>query len=207
MVIITVDEEVRRQLVSANISKGMLDTCLNSKFLTVRYDGDGIIGICCISGILNTMGTEVAEGYRGRGLSHELLSEMLYECKRRGMSFLTGVFKTTNTSSIRTHTRIGYVPVCTVHYSPEEGKEIITILPINRKGSRLLRILAVLDTRVGNSVLGLTIWCVRPLLKSLLGFSSGVMPRIDLSYCMRNFEKVKDTIKIHNLGVHIHNHG
>ena len=40
MTIITISESVRRELEAAEISPGILDNCLNSKFLSVKYDAD-----------------------------------------------------------------------------------------------------------------------------------------------------------------------
>lgn len=197
MVVIVADESVQRQLAAANISSSITNDCLNSKFMIARYDGDQISGVCFVMGVFNVMGTEVAEKYRGRGLSHVLLADLVFECKRRNMPFLTSAFKPSNAASIKAHTKAGFVPVFTIHYNREEGKEISIILPINGAGRLAKRLSGVFDTRLGNAFFATLLWCSRPLIKTLLGFEA--MPKIDLSYSVRNFEKVRDTINNHRL--------
>ena len=201
MPIVTVDELVRQQLIAANISPGIMDNCFNSKFLSVAYDGDRIMGVCFVTGILNNAGTEVSDEYRGRGISHALLAELVSECKKRNMHFLTGAFKPSNIASIRVHTRAGYVPVFTVHYNHDEGKEMATILPITGGGRLVRSALRLFDTRSGNALFAVLLWCSRPLMKALLGFSRDSAPIMNLSYGVKNFEKVRDTIKRHQLDI------
>lgn len=201
MAVVMIEGALAQKLARAGISEGILDNCRNSKFLVVQYDGDEIMGVCFVSGFLNNAGTEVSAKYRGRGTSRALLQELLGECRRRKMSFLTGVFKPSNAPSIRAHTGVGYVPVFTFHYSRAEGKEIVTILPLNRRGALAKRLLCVFDKRVGNAAFALFIKGTRPLLKTLLGFSANVMPPIDLKYSLGNFEKVADTIEKHDLRI------
>ena len=55
--------------------------------------------------------------------------------------------------------------------------------------------LGLFDTRLGNALFSILLWCSKPVMKSLLGFSNGVMPDMDLLYSIKNFEKVDDTIK------------
>lgn len=201
MAIVRIDGALAEKLVRAGISEGILDNCRNSKFLAVQYDGDEIAGVCFVSGLLNNAGTEVSAKYRGRGISRALLQELTDECRRRKMPFLTGVFKPSNVPSIRAHTGAGYVPVFTFHYSRAEGQEIVIIMPLNRRGALVKRLLRAFDTRMGNAAFALIIKGTRPLLKTLLGFSADVMPPVDLKHSLRNFEKVAETIKRHGLRI------
>lgn len=201
MVVVTISESVRHQLEVAGISPSIFDNCLNSKFMIARYDGDKIAGVCFVMGALNTMGTEVSKNYRGRGLSHELLADLVSECKKRGMHFLTGAFKPSNAASVKAHTKAGFVPVFTVNYSRKEGKEIAVILPISRLGRIAKRLVGLFDTRLGSALFALLLWCSGPLTRVLFGFSGDVAPRIDLRYSVQNFEKVADTVKTHHLDI------
>lgn len=200
MATITINESVRRQLAAAKISPGIMNDCLNSKFMVARYDGDKIAGVCFLMGALNTIGTEVSREYRGRGLSHELLADLVSECKKRDMHFLTSAFKPSNTASVKAHTRAGFVPAFTVNYSRKEGKEIAIILPISRLGRIAGRLVGLFDTRLGNAIFALALWCSGPFMRVMLGFDKDAMPKIDLAYSVKNFEKVSDTIKTHHLG-------
>ena len=199
MVTITINESVRQQLTAAKISPGIMNDCLNSKFMVAIYDGDKIAGVCFLMGALNTIGTEVSKEYRGQGLSHALLADLVSECQKRDMHFLTSAFKPSNTASVKAHTRAGFVPVFTVNYSRKEGKEIAIILPISKLGRIAGRLVGFFDTRLGNALFALLLWCSGPLMKILLGFSKDITPKIDLAYSMKNFEKVSDTIKTHHL--------
>ena len=201
MAIVRIDGALAQKLARAGISDGIMDNCRNSKFLVVQYDGDEIMGVCFVSGLLNNAGTEVSAKYRGRGISRALLQELTGECRRKNMPFLTGVFKPSNVPSIRAHTRAGYVPVFTFHYSRAEGQEIVVILPLDRRGALAKRLLRAFDTRMGNAAFALILKGARPLLKALLGFSADVMPPIDLRHSLRNFEKVAETIERHGLRI------
>lgn len=203
MAVARVDGALIKKLECAGISERILDNCRNAKFLTVLYDGGDIEGVCFVSGFLNTIGTEVAARYRGRGISRILLEEMLDESKRRKMPFLTGAFKPANVPSIRAHTGIGCAPVFTFHYSRAEGKEIVVLLPLGRRGALAERLWRTFDTRAGNAAFALIIKGTRPLLKALMGFNTNTIPRVDLAYSLRNFEKVSDTIKRHGIGRHL----
>ena len=203
MAVVCVDGALIKELERAGISERILDNCRNAKFLIVRHDGERIEGVCFVSGFLNTVGTEVAAGYRGRGISRVLLEELLDESKRKKMPFLTGAFKPANVPSIRAHTGIGCAPVFTFHYSRAEGKEIVVFLPLDGRGALVGRLLRAFDTRVGNAAFAVIIKGTRPLLEILLGFSAGAMPPVDLAYSLRNFEKVRDTIKRHGIERHL----
>ena len=203
MAVVRVDGALVKELERAGISDRILDNCRNAKFLIVRYDGEDIEGVCFVSGFLNTIGTEVTSGYRGRGISRVLLEELLDESKKRKMPFLISAFKPTNVPSIRAHTGIGCAPVFTFHYSRAEGKEIVIFLPLNGRGALVGRLLRAFDTRIGNATFALVIKGTRPLLELLLGFSADAMPPVDLAYSLRNFEKVRDTIKKHGIDQHL----
>ena len=201
MTTITMNESVRRQLAAAKISPSIMNDCLNSKFMVARYDGDEIAGVCFVMGALNTMGTEVSEKYRGRGLSHELLADLVSECKKRNLHFLTGAFKPSNAASVKSHTRAGFVPAFTVNYSRKEGKEIAVMLPISKLGRIAGRLAGLFDTRPGNALFAISLWCSGPFMRILLGFDKDAVPKIDLAYSVKNFEKVADTVKTHHLDV------
>lgn len=203
MAAVRVDGALVKELERAGISDRILDNCRNAKFLIVRHDGEDIEGVCFVSGFLNIIGTEVAARYRGRGISRVLLEELLDESKRKKMPFLMGAFKPANVPSIRAHTGIGCAPVFTFHYSRAEGKEIVVFLPLNGRGALVGRLLRAFDTRVGNAAFALIIKGSRPLLKLLLGFSADATPPVDLAYSLRNFEKVRDTIKKHGIERHL----
>ena len=144
---------------------------------------------------MNVNGIEILKEFRGKGIGKKLLSEILAECKKENISFLSGVFKPSNITSIKAHTKIGYKPVFTCHYNKEEGKEIVVILPFNKKGLFMKNFMRIFNTRIGNATFALLLYLMNPFLKYLIAFSSDTMPKIDLSYSLRNFEKVQDTLQ------------
>ena len=117
------------------------------------------------------------------------------------MSFIMGAIKPTNLVSIDIHVKIGYRPVFTFHYNQKEGKEIAVILPINKKGKLIMRFLKIFNTKIGNMIFEICLKGLRPALKILLAFSSNVIPIVDLSYSIKNFEKVEKTIKEYKLNM------
>jgi len=149
--------------------------------------------------LLNVTGIEVNEKFRGKGLSKKLLDETLEECKKRKISFLSGVIKPSNVISIKIHFRIGYTPIFTSNNNKTEGKEIVVILPLNKNGHRIVKLMRIFNTRLGNAVFTLLLIILRGLLKNLITFSGSEMSKTDFSYSIRNFEKVEDTLNEVNL--------
>ena len=148
-----------------------------------------------VGGILNSNGIEINEEFRGKGLGKKLVNEIMNECESRKISMLTGVFKPTNLISIKTHIKIGYRPVFTIFYNHDEGREIIVINPLNSKGKLFFNLVKVFDTQIGNAIFSLLWILMRPFLKNLIAFSGNKIPRIDFLNSLRNFEKVKKTLK------------
>ena len=195
MTIVYVDSEIKEELKKSNFSSGHLNNCINSKFLSIEQINSKIVGACFVGGIMNVNGIEIQKEFRGKGLGKKLLSEIMAECKKENISFLSGVFKPSNITSIKAHTKIGYKPVFTCHYSKKEGKEIAVILPFNKKGLFMINFMKIFNTRIGNAMFALLLYLLKPFLKNLIAFSGNAMPEIELSYSLSNFEKVQDTFK------------
>lgn len=194
MTIVNVNDDIKRRLKESNFSSLFLNNCLNSKFLSIEEHNSKIVGVCFVGGLLNSNGIEIQEEFRGKGVGKKLLNEILLECKKRNISFMVGVFKPSNAISIKTHMNLGYRPVFTFNYNKEEGKEIVVILPFNSIGFFFMKTLKFFNTRIGNILFGFTFRLLSPLLKDLIAFSSEQMPKIDLLYSIRNFEKVEKTL-------------
>jgi GNAT superfamily N-acetyltransferase len=194
MVIVNVDKKIKSELKSSTFSSLFLNNCLNSKFLAIEKHEQKIIGACFVGGLLNSNGIEILDEFQGKGLGKTLLKEIIIECNKRNISFLTGVFKPTNLISIKTHLKIGYVPVFTFFYNKFEGKEIVVILPFTKKGTALAKFLKIFNTKIGNFFFALFINLSKPLLKSMIAFSDDEMPKMDLKYSIKSFEKVQTTL-------------
>ena len=199
MTIVDVTEDIKKKLRNSNFPPIFIENCINSKFLAIEQENSEIVGINFVGGSLNVTGIEVNEKFRGKGLSNKLLDETLDECKKRKISFLSGVVKPSNVISIKIHFRIGYTPIFTSNYNKTEGKEIVVILPLNKNGHRMIKLMRIFNTRIGNAAFTLLLVILRGLLKNLITFSGSEMSKIDLSYSFRNFEKVEDTLKEVNL--------
>ena len=194
MVIVNVTDELKKELKLSTFSSVFLENCLNSKFLSIEKNNSKIIAACFVGGVFNSNGIEIVKEYQGKGIGKKLLNEIMYECKIRKISFLMGVFKPSNIISVKTHIKIGYVPVFTIFYNPEEGKEVITILPFNLKGKILSKFLKIFDTRIGNSLFTFLFSLSQPLIKKLIAFDSTKMPKLDFTFAIKNFEKVSQTL-------------
>jgi len=195
MTIVEISEDIKRKLKKTSFSSSFIANCFISKFLAIAQHDSEIIGANFVGGLLNATGIEVDEKFRGKGISTKLLDETLEECKKRKISFLSGAFKPTNSISIKIHTKIGYVPVFTSNYNKIEGKEIVVVLPFNKKGKFVVNLMKIFNTRFGNAIFGLSLVLFRGLLKHLIAFSGNEMSKIDLSYSIRHFEKFQETLK------------
>ncbi len=201
MTICKVNDSLKKELMLMDISVETLDNCLNSKFVSTYLDDGKIVGVCFVGGILNFTGIEIVEKYRGKGIGKILLNEIKEECKKQKISFLTGVFKPKNLPSIKIHVKIGFRIVFTVYYNKIEGKEIIAILPFNKKGRFVMEVIKIGNLKIGNFCFVLSIKLLRPFMTKLLTFSTNIMPKVDLLKSIKNFEKVETTIQLYNLDI------
>ena len=194
--IVSINDEIKKLLSkNSEFSELFLDNCINSKFLAVEKSNSEIIAACFVGGILNSNGIEINEEFRGKGLGKKLVNEIMNECESRKIAMLTGVFKPTNLISIKTHIKVGYRPVFTIFYNHDEGREIIVINPLNSKGKLFFNLVKLFDTQIGNAIFSLLWVLMRPFLKNLIAFSGNKIPKIDFLNSLRNFEKVKKTLK------------
>jgi GNAT superfamily N-acetyltransferase len=194
--IVYVDNEIKASLKkNSEFSELFINNCINSKFLAIEKISSEIVGVCFIGGLLNSNGIEINNKYRGMGIGKKLLNEILQECKKQKISFLTGVFKPTNTISIKTHLKIGYKPVFTIFYNQNEGQEIIVINSFNKKGQIFFNIMKFFNTKFGNAIFTILWILLKPFLKNLIAFPGNKMSQIDFINSIKNFEKVQTTLK------------
>lgn len=194
--IVDVDSEIKEFLLkNSEFSELFVDNCLNSKFLSIEKNNSEIVGACFVGGLLNSNGIEINKKFQGKGLGKKLVNEILDECAKRNISFLTGVFKPSNIISIKTHLKIGYVPVFTIYYNEEEGQEIVVINSFNKKGKFLYYLMTFFNTKIGNMIFS-SLWILfSPFLKQLIAFPGNKIPKIDFKNSIKKFEKVQTTIK------------
>lgn len=199
MTIVKVTDELRSRLKKSTFSVGILDNCLNSKFIAIKEVNSKIVGVCFVGGVFNNQGIEILEEFRGKGLSKVLLDEMVEECKKRDISFLTTAFKPSNLPSIKAHMKIGYRVVFTFYYNQFEKKEIVVIRPFNKKGIIFLNFARVFNTHIGNLIFSIILKLSNPILKNVLAFSGDRIPKVDFFKSVKNFEKVQETLRKENL--------
>ena len=195
MVIVTINEEIKQKLKQDNFSTLFLNNCYNSKFLSIHEVNSRIVGVGCVGGLMNHYAIELKNEYYGRGLWRKLFTEIFTESKNRNLSFLTGVYKTTNLISIKIQTSLGFIPIFSLDYSKSEGREVVIILPFNSRGKLVANFMKIFDTKIGNMLFSLFFIISKPLLKNIIGLSHKTMPKIDLKYSLYNFEKVKSVMK------------
>jgi len=195
MIVVDVNNEIKKKIKDDNFSLLFLDSCSNAKFLSIQQVSSHIVGVACVGGLMNHYSIELKSDYYGRGLWRKLFNEIIVECKKRNISFLTGVFKVSNLISIKIHTKLGFKPIFTSHYNNEEGKEVVIILPFNWKGKLVENLMKIFNTQIGNTMFAVLFVLLRPILKNLIALTGNTMPKIDLKYSINNFEKVKSTFK------------
>ena len=191
MVIVTINEEIKQKLKQNNFSTLFLNNCHNSKFLSIHEINSKIVGVGCVGGLMNHYAIELKNEYYGRGLWRNIFNEIHTESQNKNMSFLTGVYKTTNLISIKIQTSLGFTPIFSIDYNKVEGREVVIILPFNSKGKLIKKIMKIFDTKIGNMLFSLFFILSKPILKNIIGLSSKTMSKIDLKYSLYNFEKVK----------------
>ena len=199
MVIVTLNEEIKQKLKQNNFSTLFLNNCHNSKFLSIHEINSKIVGVGCVGGLMNHYAIELKDEYYGRGLWRNIFNEIHTESQNRNMSFLTGVYKTTNLISIKIQTSLGFTPIFSIDYNKVEGREVVIILPFNSKGKLIKKIMKIFDTKIGNMLFSLFFILSKPILKNIIGLSSKTMSKIDLKYSLYNFEKVKAVMEKINL--------
>jgi len=199
MVIIHINTKIKQKLKENNFSTLFLNNCHNSKFLSIHEINSKIVGVGCVGGLMNHYAIELKDEYYGRGLWRNIFKEIHTESQNRNMSFLTGVYKTTNLISIKIQTSLGFIPIFSIDYNKVEGREVVIILPFNSKGKLIKKFMKIFDTKIGNMLFSLFFILSKPILKNIIGLSSKTMSKIDLKYSLYNFEKVKSVMKKINL--------
>ena len=194
MTIVNVTNNIKKKLLESNFSARFLDNCLNSKFLSIELHDEKIVGVGFVGGLLNAYGIEITEELQGKGIGKKILNEIIDECKKRKISYLSGIFKPSNTNSVKMHMNVGFVPLFTFYYNKTEGAEIPVILPFNKKGKFLITIFRIFNTKLGNRIFGIILSLSQPFLKNLIAFSSDELPKLDLKYSTKNFEKINETL-------------
>ena len=190
MTIVQITYDIESKLKNSNFSSSFIKNCLNSRFLAIKIIDSEIAGASFVGGIMNVNGIETIEKFRGQGIAKQLLSEIINESKKRNISFLLGAFKPSNIISIKMHTEIGYTPIFSFYYNKNEGREIVVILPFNKKGKLILKLLKFFNTRIGNSIFAIILMTSRPFLKHIITFDQTIMPQIDFIKSISNFEKI-----------------
>jgi hypothetical protein len=191
MTIINVTDEVKILLKETKFSPDFIDIFMNSDFLIMQKENDSIIGAGFIGGMFHSYGLEILEEYRGKGLGKKILYETVEECKKRNFSVITGVWKQTNLAPIGMHMKIGFVPVFNLHYNEKEGREIIVIMPLNKKGQLFVKLCKIFDSKLGNLIFAIFFKLMTPFLKSLIAFSGDTISPISISSCFKNYISTK----------------
>lgn len=194
MVILTINENLMSKLKQDNYSLLFLNNCVNAKFLSVHEINSQIVGVGCVGGLMNHYAIEIKNEFFGRGLWRNISNEIIRETKNRKLSFLTGVYKTNNLISIKIQNSLGFIPVFSINYSESEGREVVIILPINKKGKIIFNFMKIFNTKIGNMLFSISFFLSKPLLKKIIGLSGNTMPPINLKFSISNFQKVKSVM-------------
>jgi len=191
MVIVNVTEEIKKLIKKINYSDQFIDNCLNSEFLGIEKENEKIIGTGFVGGILHSYGIEILEEFQGKGIAKRLLAEIIKECKQRNFSLISGVFKPTNIVSVKLHMKVGFIPVFNIYYNTQEGREIIVILPLNKKGLFFIKLCKLFDSKFGNLIFAVSFKLMTSFLKNLIAFSTDSISTISISQCFKNFKPTK----------------
>jgi len=191
MVIVNVTEEIKKLIKKSAHSDQFIDICLNSEFFGIEKENEKIIGTGFVGGVLHSYGIEILEEFRGKGIAKRLLTEIIKECKQRNFSLISGVFKPTNLISVKLHMKVGFIPVFNVFYNKKEGREIIVILPLNKRGIFFVKLCKLFDSKFGTLIFAVSFKLLTPFLKNLIAFSENSISTISVSQCFKNFKPTK----------------
>ncbi len=195
MVIVNVTEEIKQLIKKINYGDSHLNNCLNSEFLGIEKENEKIIGTGFVGGIFHSYGIEILEEFRGKGIAKRLLAEIINECKQRNFSLISGVFKPTNLVSVKMHMKVGFIPVFNIYYNTQEGREIIVILPLNKKGLFFIKLCKFFDSKFGNLIFAVSFKLMTSFLKNLIAFSGESISPISISQCFKNFKPTKTILE------------
>jgi len=187
--IVSVTNEIRKKLKK----DGLLDemsSLANCDFLAIIELNGKIIGASGVGGILHVRTLIVHNEFRNKGIGIKLLEAVIEEAKKRKYSFLTISRDPENLNLVKVHNFFGIKPVFQVKYRPDFTREVIC-LNFNKKGKLFGKFLQIFNTKIGMSILILSIKISKKFLfKSILTYAPEEFPDPDVLYAVKNFQKL-----------------
>jgi len=186
--IIKVNANLINDLRMCNISTNMksLESC---DWVVIEKDNDEISGAAGMGGFFHVSGIQVSKKFRGKGIGKKIQKELIDECDRRGYSFITVFNDPRNENSVKLHDSLGYKKIFRIHYADNIVNDVKGIA-FNRKGSAIIRLLKIFNTKSGMVLLAISIKLLFSIFPSLIIYNEDGLPQPDIKWIVRNFEKI-----------------
>ena len=189
MKIVSVTNEIRKKLKK----DGLLDemsSLANCDFLAIIELNGKIIGASGVGGTLHVRTLLVHNEFRNKGIGYKLHEAVIEEVKKRKYSFFTMSRDPKNLDIVKLHDHFGLKPIFQVKYRPDFTRDVIC-LNFNKKGELFGKFLQIFNTKIGMSILILSIKISKKFLfKSFLTHVPEEFPDPDVLYAVKNFQKL-----------------
>jgi predicted GNAT family acetyltransferase len=189
MKIVNINSEIKKQL---QVS-GLLDEMSNLEscdFLAIIEHNKKIIGASGIGGKLHVNTLIVQDEFRNKGIGAILLKAVIEETKKRKYSFITASRDPENLNAVRLHDFFKLMPIFQVKYREGFTRDVI-FCSFNKKGQIFGKFLMFFNSKIGMVILITSIKILKKtLFKKILTYSPEEFPDPDISYSIKNFQKI-----------------
>ena len=189
MRVVKADEDIIKELENNGISEEMIYFFKTSKWLILADMDNEIIGAAGVGGSFNVSGVETKKEYHGKGIGVVLQKNMIEEAKRRGYSYITGLIDVENNESIKLHHKLGFKTIFRIHYTKNITQDII-ILILKPRGKIMEILLKNFNTKIGMITLACLLKILKSLFPKLINLNEKKLPSPDISYIVKNFQKM-----------------
>lgn len=194
MRIIEPNETFREKLLEMNMDDRFVNTFIKSDFLVLDENDGELLGVAGVGGAFHIGGIFVKSQHRGKNISSKLNKIRDDELKKRGYSFFIGTTYTTNPNAKEITKILKHRSARSVFsFSMYDGfTTTLFIQEFNMKGKLLGKFLNFFNTKFGTFCLALTLKLGQRFWNNLFLAESSNYKKIDLKYCLKNFQKIKN---------------
>jgi len=189
MKIVEVNKKIRERLRESGLSKEMksLEFC---EFIAIAENAGKIIGASGTGGLFHVVSLQIHPDFVNKGFGGKLLGIVINEAKKRGYSFLAASRDPKNVGAVKLHIRYNLKPVFQIKYRPDFIRDVI-LLELGSKGRIVRKFLSVFNNKLGMAVFIIAIKLLKKtLFRFMLTYPAEEFPDPDVSFAIKNFEKI-----------------
>jgi len=188
MKVVKVDNNIIKKLRNSGMSE-LMQSLENCDFLAIEEENEKIIGAGGVGGPFHTPSLQIHPDHYGKRIGTKLFDAMINEVKNRNYSFLLGSRNPENIKVIKIEDKLGFSPIFRISYTPELKKEIV-IMILKTRGKKIKKLLGFFNTKIGISILAITLRIVKPFYGQLFTYPTEQHPNVAVMYMIKNFEKI-----------------